>query len=212
MQKISAFMMIVAAGFAAMPTQAQDPQGPANRVVTVRVNNPTTPPQILIPAKDIASKVLAQAGIRLVWRTTYKTEPTTPMGSCGERRLQVIDISVVDKAPQNLMQSAMASAYPFSSGGVRIVVYWDRVQRLHEGVDSSTLRVVLGHVLAHEIGHILIGKNEHSLSGLMKTTFSRMDQGLMRIKPLPIDPADIEIMQRNLDNPPTSCSTVVVGR
>ena len=212
MQKITAFMMIVAAGFETMPAQAKDPQVPANRVVTVRVNNPTTPPQILMPAKDIASKVLAQAGIRLVWRTLPDTEPTIPMGLCGERRLQVIDITLVDKAPQNLPQSVMASAYPFSSGGVRIVVFWDRVQSLHEDVDTLTLRVVLGHILAHEIGHILIGKNKHSLSGLMKTKFSGMDQGWMLFKPLPIDPADIEIMQRNLDNPPTSCSTVVVGR
>ena len=129
------------------------------------------------------------------------------MGACRDRRLQTIDITFVDKALQNQPRFAMAVAHPFSSGGVRIVVFWDRVQSLHEGVDPLTLRVVLGHILAHEIGHILIGKNEHSPSGLMKAKFSAGDEGRMRFKPLPIDPADIEVMQRNLDNPP-ACNVV----
>ena len=91
--------------------------------------------------------MLAQSGIRLVWRTLPDTEPTMTMGACRDRRLQTIDITFVDKALQNQPRFAMAVAHPFSSGGVRIVVFWDRVQSLHEGVDPLTLRVVLGHIL-----------------------------------------------------------------
>ncbi len=208
MEKITAFMMMVAAGFSTMTVQAKNPQVPANRVVTVRVNNNIrTPPHILIPAQGVASQVLAQAGIRLVWRNTSNTVPTMPIGSCGERRLQTIDITFVDKAPKDQPYFAMAIAHPFSGGGVRIVVFWDRVQSVHQDVDPSTIRIVLGHILAHEIGHILIGKNEHSPSGLMKARFSGGDKGRMRRAPLPINPTDIGVMQNNLDNP-RSCTFV----
>ena len=52
MQKITAFMMIVAAGFAAMPTQAKDPKVPANRAVHCPRHQLSPPPSILLPAKD----------------------------------------------------------------------------------------------------------------------------------------------------------------
>lgn len=198
-------LMTIAAIFAAKPTMAKGPEALPNREVSIRLFNASAPAEIVGPAKHIASKVLAQAGIGLVWRTTYKPEPIMEMGACGDRKLQTIDIAFAQKAPSNLPGSAMAIAHPFSSGGVRIIVFWDRVQSMHQVNTSSTLRAVLGHVLAHEIGHILIGKYEHSVTGLMKARFSHSDEGWMSKEPLPIEPSDIEAMQSNLDNPRPAC-------
>ena len=52
-------------------------------------------------------------------------------------------------------------------------VYPDRVARLAEwaGVNSS---VLLGRVIAHEVGHLLLGTTDHSPNGLMRARWSKL--------------------------------------
>src|SRR5688572_25603174 len=56
--------------------------------------------------------------------------------------------------------------------GVLATVYLDRVSVLAgpAGLDIATL---LGHAIAHEIGHLLLGTNAHSTTGLMRAVWSR---------------------------------------
>ena len=58
--------------------------------------------------------------------------------------------------------------------GALATVYVDRVASLAQesGVDGSLL---LGRAIAHEIGHLLIGTNQHSTSGVMRARWSRRD-------------------------------------
>ena len=47
----------------------------------------------------------------------------------------------------------------------------NRLARAHNGA----LYLVLGHVMAHELGHILLGEYPHSLSGIMRAQWSIRD-------------------------------------
>jgi hypothetical protein len=53
-------------------------------------------------------------------------------------------------------------------------VFFDRVHELSESGQFSEA-VVLGHVVAHELGHLLLGEASHSAEGLMSTWFRRTD-------------------------------------
>jgi DDE superfamily endonuclease len=55
--------------------------------------------------------------------------------------------------------------------------------------NSALAAAVLGHVLAHEIGHILLGHNGHADEGLMKATWSAAEQRAMLYRPMRF-PAD----------------------
>ena len=79
--------------------------------------------------------------------------------------------------------------------GVHITVFWDRVQRR---TNSLTAGVVLGHVLVHEITHILQGIDRHSETGVMKAGWTGKDFFQMTWKPLPFTPDDIYLIQRGL--------------
>jgi hypothetical protein len=46
-------------------------------------------------------------------------------------------------------------------------VFYDSVEKLHQDWHASLSRV-LGHVMAHEIGHLLLGTNAHSPMGIMR--------------------------------------------
>jgi hypothetical protein len=180
------------------------------RDVLIRMNNGhIVPASILLPAQGIATRVLAQAGIRARWGKTADSGPPAEMNECRDRHLNVIDITFLAKAPANQSLVHMATASPFASGGMRIRVFWDRILDAHPADGSSVQRSLLGHVLAHEIGHILIGSKEHSPSGLMKANWTTFELSSMQARPLPISQLDAEAMQQNLDAPAMSCSGVL---
>ena len=69
-----------------------------------------------------------------------------------------------------------------------IVIFFDRIETMQ---DAWT---VLGHVMAHEITHVLQGVSRHSDNGLMKPHWSRDDLARMRHKPLPFAQEDLILL------------------
>ncbi len=66
---------------------------------------------------------------------------------------------------------AVGYALPIINLGVTIqhhasLVFYHRVQRLSNDKCLSA-RVVLGHIIAHELGHLLLGEGGHSDKGIM---------------------------------------------
>jgi hypothetical protein len=68
-------------------------------------------------------------------------------------------------------RDALASSNPFSTEGPCITVRMDRLRLM---VQRNPLRTgfLLGHVLAHEIGHVLQQIDHHSEAGVMKSGWS----------------------------------------
>ncbi len=63
----------------------------------------------------------------------------------------------------------------------------------------SLAAVVLGHVLAHEIGHVLLGHNGHAREGLMKATWSATEQTAMRHRSLSFTAEEGGHLRQQLD-------------
>jgi hypothetical protein len=61
--------------------------------------------------------------------------------------------------------------------GVVANVYADRTREL---ADRREFEVILGRVIAHELGHLLLGKNAHSAAGIMHARWRDQDLGLFR--------------------------------
>ena len=105
--------------------------------------------------------------------------------------------------PTEFVPGAFAFARVYE--GVHITVFWDRVQRM---TSSLVAGVVLGHVLVHEITHILQGIDRHSETGVMKARWTGEDFFQMTWKPLSFTPGDIYLIQRGLATR-TDAGTVV---
>jgi len=131
-------------------------------------------------ARMEASRLFQAEGIRLEW-----VDGKAPAGESG--RL-VVGITSVADAPIEFRTRGnahvLAIARPYANGPAGIVIFGDRVTQYLEGYRGISAGKLLGHILAHEIGHVVEGVARHSTSGLMKAAWTTDDRREMTGKGL----------------------------
>ena len=155
--------------------------------IPVYVNGGNIAAAVLASAEDIASRILATAGVRIVWRFGAPH----PGESTGGQPAIVVDFPE-HTAPGD-HPGAMAYAKPYE--GVHIEVLYDRMQK----VQGRSRPVLLGHVLAHELAHLLEAIARHSATGVMKAQWDLNDYCQMLRAPLVFTADDIELIQRGIE-------------
>ncbi|SRR5579864_4027015 len=141
-------------------------------------------PQALDHATQDAARVLATAGVDTVcWHvladapeahTLHTSPPPTwrknPQADSRGYLVAVISPGV----PVDYLPDSLGFALPDAEIGVNATIFYDRLERFKESgeLDLSTL---LGHAIAHEIGHVLLGTTEHSTTGIMKARWNKAD-------------------------------------
>ena len=154
------------------PTQVE-------RQVTVCMSS-TPNPAVENGARNLASDIFAGIGVKIRWHS--------PSNCPAEG----IVISFSQDTPSGLLPGALAYSLPFE--GTHIVVFYDRV----ENRPVSIVPRVLGHVITHEITHILQGVKRHSESGIMKATWTRIDYQQMFWEPLRFTDEDVMLIHSGL--------------
>jgi hypothetical protein len=180
---------IVVAGCLALMVHAQDRSAP----VVVELHNPQAPFAAITLAAATASKIYADIGIRVRFRIG------TLHSHSGN-----IAVEFDAGAPANFHPGALAYAEPYAISGVRIHVFVDRVRLV--GSDPP-MGVLLGHVIAHEVGHILESASRHSVEGIMKAYWTHADFEQMAARALSFSPEDVESIRSGVARM-TSFSTV----
>ena len=155
--------------------------------IPVYVNGGNIAAPVLAEAEDIASRILTTAGVRIVWRGGA----THPGENTGEQPAIVVDFPE-HTAPGD-HPGAIAYARPYE--GVHIDVLFDRMQK----VQGRLRPVLLGHVLAHELTHLLEAGVHHSATGVMKAQWDLNDYCQMLRTPLAFAADDIGMIQRGIE-------------
>jgi len=114
----------------------------------------------LLVAQRLAAQVYERIGVRIIWSDGYGAEAAAD----GALHLDVI---VLDKKMTARRQPAPMAFGEASHVTRRAFIYSSRVMD-HAIETRSEPRLVLGLVLAHEVGHMLLPEYSHSPSGLMR--------------------------------------------
>jgi hypothetical protein len=130
--------------------------------------------EIVAGAEKTAGKIFLKAGIRTVWLNCDDLSGYAAHESpCSSVPLnQRFDVRIVHDS-MGLRSSVLGIAFLSDAGaGRQADVFYDGIARIRResNIDAATL---LGHVTAHEIGHLLLGANSHALSGLMRASWTR---------------------------------------
>ena len=138
-------------------------------VLTVLVYNLSqATPELLDRTERETQRIFAEAGVQISWTDCPIERVPTAKSGCyeeptpGQIRLRIL------KQPSN--QYFRDSIFGFAIAPVFASVYYDsavRLTRISPNADVD-LAIVLGCLVTHEIGHLLLGENRHSASGIMK--------------------------------------------
>ena len=162
---------------AAMMMAAAGPAAGAGHVIACV----EMPPGDFARARMMTAAIFAAIGVNLEWRSPRR---------CPAEALR---ITLSTSTPEETCPGAMAYAMPFE--GTHIVVLMDRIEAR---VSRRRMTVLLAHVMAHEITHMLQGCDHHSDSGLMKARWSSRDYDGMAWKPLPFTPNDVFLIRTGM--------------
>jgi hypothetical protein len=139
----------------------------------------------LARSRDIGGKIMATAGVSIHWV------------ECEWDSVRLTNDVIIDLAPDRPPDDHPgALAYAFFHEGVHIVVMTNRVQR---GRDARFFSVLLGHVMSHELAHVLEGISRHSKEGIMKARWTAKDCEVMAWRPMRFAPEDVALIQIGLE-------------
>jgi len=145
------------------------------RGLTVRVyDNADVPKAALRAALETAAQTLRPADLEVTWLSCSVSSGgrcTVPPGR-GELMVRLIRAGKDSAAGDDSLGTALVD--PATGTGVLATVYVDRVERLARGSEGD-LGTLLGRAMAHEIGHLLMGRSAHAVRGLMRPRWTRAE-------------------------------------
>jgi hypothetical protein len=136
---------------------------------------------VLKSAELEAERIFEAAHVQIRWRdcTPAQDRPEADPACRAVRAPNHLNLRIVPgSAKEN--DDVFGMAFLGADGtGVYSDVFYGSVEKLHTQAHSNLGRV-LGHVMAHEIGHLLIGSHAHSSWGIMCAKWH--DQELKRLE------------------------------
>ena len=193
---LGSLVIFSAAGDAAAPRDGSDE---AKLRITVRIQDyAQVAPKILEGAQRQAAAILGEPGIEVVWvdctRTGLPSEPLClkPLGAI-DLVLRILPQAMADQAPFHDEVFGFAAISTDQRPSFLASVFYHRVQALSDALGYSRA-AMLGDVMAHEIGHLLLRTSAHSAFGIMRARLTRDDL----LRPLGFTPTQSLIIRADV--------------
>ena len=165
---------LIGIGGLALPETPLAAQNDSHPTITVQIYNYSqASPAILARAEHEAARILGAAGLHTVWlgcpvipSPAGNSDPCQKALEASDLRLRILPSPV-----QNKFQDAV---FGFAVHPALASVYYDYAQRLAR-IDDAELEtpVILGGIMAHELGHLLLGSDSHSSTGIMQSRWEK---------------------------------------
>jgi hypothetical protein len=142
--------------------------------VTVGVfNDAATPRPVVEFAEQEASRIFRAAGLETTWVDCVARQENVPSASClAPQGPTHLNLRILPRGKRGEDDSFGVAFLAADGTGTYIDVFYDAAEKLHHESNTSPGRL-LGHVMAHEIGHLLIGSHAHSNWGIMCPVWGR---------------------------------------
>jgi hypothetical protein len=147
--------------------------------VTVSVHNDAgIPLAVLLHAESEASRIFLQSGLEIRWLNCSPLPhvPENPSECAAAEFPRHFQLRIARRS-LDLNELAMGISYLSADGtGCYADLFYDRAQLIHQTSPSQvSLATLLGHGIAHELGHLLLGTNSHAPIGIMRARWQPAD-------------------------------------
>ncbi len=154
---------------------------PQRRSITVRVYDyASIDESLLVQARAVAASLLSEVGVDSRWEQCRTSEAGENVDTSCQHRADetVLQLRIQpNRAAKKLKLTRCAMGYavpPPDQYGVIAGVFLERVRSVARS-EGRDLHVMLGHVMAHELGHLLMGSSEHDGRGIMRRRWNSRD-------------------------------------
>jgi len=176
---VAGLFMTGSAGFGGDIPAVRGEPGP--KITVTIYNYAQVPSGTLDEAEAVAARIFERANIESSWQEHRVTAAgsTTIANTLRTRNEVRITMHIIPRSMAvRLTPSQICLGLSVVPGGNKrgdmAYVFYHRVEELARGRNLSAADS-LGHAMAHEIGHLLLGANSHSPSGLMRARWDRSD-------------------------------------
>jgi len=158
-------------------------------------------PSDLARAEDEAAQILRRAGIETAWADCTLAASGGQLQPVCQEDLAPTDISL------RILPRSMSVHSPFRGNtlgfaglsgegdrGSMASIFYFGIQDLARMGDTPEHQI-LGHAIAHEIGHLLLRTIGHTSSGIMRVTWGRKDLKRLNMEGLFFTEAQAEVMR-----------------
>jgi hypothetical protein len=135
-------------------------------------------------AEGIGIEIFSNAGVNVRFATASVADrgelltdfTVPPARGCAHQPLSsaVLRAQILSHAPAGLPRETLGYSLPCARRGVQVTLFADRIEDVSHNTYACFYRV-LGHALAHEVGHVLLRSEAHTHEGLMKARWTRSD-------------------------------------
>jgi hypothetical protein len=138
--------------------------------IVVRIDERTTvDAKALADAMERVARIYREADVVVTWNRPGFTEDEAGL------KLTIVVTSYPLPSLKHGTRDVMGVAHPAERGCGRIAyVFFERVEQLTRKSEKD-VAVVLAHVIAHELGHLLLPPSSHSRVGIMRASWSGSD-------------------------------------
>ena len=187
----------------------------ADQVITVMVYNYARIPQaVLAQTEREAARIYRRGGIAVEFQDCPLTAQDAALfpacqGTAGPARLavRILPREIAERLRQ-VQESYGFALYPEDGGFAFIANVFAHDAGLLAERHGLQHGVVLGHLLAHEMGHLLLGSGSHASSGIMHAVWRGPELQTMATGQMLFSTGELEEMRRNI----AARGTVAQGR
>lgn len=188
-------LVLIVAGGLLVPPVAESASPDAPVQVTARLYNAAHVPQVVKDAAlRSATDALLAGGVDLRWKDCDIADSCAMVPARGELIVRLVRSPGQGAARTNQSAtqakpivaptlsgprtSAVVLGHAFidtrEQSGVLAIVFVDHVE-LIAALSETDAALLLGRAMAHEVGHLLLGTNAHSIRGLMRAQWTAAD-------------------------------------
>jgi hypothetical protein len=130
-------------------------------------------------AESVAARLFAHAGIRIDWLNCgHATETGEERASCSKAAFPEHFAVRLRQRSLNLNESTLGLSFLGDDGiGCHANVFYAGVEPIQQEAGLSA-EAILGLVIAHELGHLLLGTNSHADRGIMRANWKTQELSL----------------------------------
>ncbi len=136
---------------------------------------------VLERAQRETAHILRETGVETRWvACALKAEDLDKYPECNRRRAKAdLVLAIVPREMAKKMDKRHdvfgVAASADSGQGYRASIFHHRIKELSDRWQASEA-LLLGHFIGHEVGHLLLGTNSHSRSGIMHVPWTKVER------------------------------------